>query len=512
MSVGEAWNKNAQSIAQGFRTFALHVLLTTLVEQIAGALRDDDDYLTFADKLKEDLLNTTLDNINVLGNLPILDVFYQYGKRIYGKLTDNENIWGYETNNIMFDFLQDIEKVVDIAVSYIKTGKGKYGATEYGLIYKAFEFASKASGYPAASAMREVGVLWNNTVGQLYPEYKLKRYADRADKGYSKLVEAIITADEQGEQRLRKLFDDKGISEKDFYSGIRKELKALLENGDITEQQAINMLEDELSNFDEYKPQNKPYWEVQKWQFKPEGEESFSRYNRFIEAAYTGKELKEAARELLDHGTTAKDIAAQITREFKPQLLELYNAGDMGGFANLQARALTAYEVIGLNRAEQKKNIDGWVKADVLDRYKEGKLSDTQAMAYIKKNVDTSKKQSLKDLPYWQLKAWQEYRAGKIDSISNYSVYNDFIDSITIGGAVMEKKAKELLDNGATKANIGAQITSKYKPIYLELYRAGKHAELDRLTEQLLDAYVAAGYKRYEKKKDVRAWRKAKDE
>lgn len=512
MSVGEAWNKNAQSIAQGFRTFALLVLLTTLVEQIAGALRDDDDYLTFADKLKEDLLNTTLDNINVLGNLPILDVFYQYGKRIYGKLTDNENIWGYETNNIMFDFLQDIEKVVDIAVSYIKTGKGKYGATEYGLIYKAFEFASKASGYPAASAMREVGVLWNNTVGQLYPEYKLKRYADRADKGYSKLVEAIITADEQGEQRLRKLFDDKGISEKDFYSGIRKELKALLENGDITEQQAINMLEDELSNFDEYKPQNKPYWEVQKWQFKPEGEESFSRYNRFIEAAYTGKELKEAARELLDHGTTAKDIAAQITREFKPQLLELYNAGDMGGFANLQARALTAYEVIGLNRAEQKKNIDGWVKADVLDRYKEGKLSDTQAMAYIKKNVDTSKKQSIKDLPYWQLKAWQEYRAGKIDSMSNYSVYNDFIDSITIGGAVMEKKAKELLDNGATKSNIGAQITSKYKPIYLELYRAGRHDELDRLTEQLLDAYVAAGYKRYEKQKDVRAWRKAKDE
>ena len=66
-------------------------------------------------------------------------------------------------------------------------------------------------------------------------------------------------------------------------------------------------------------------------------------------------------------------------------------------------------------------------------------------------------------------------------------------------GGDVGKAAQEYLSHGVEKGDIGNAITKAYKAQYI----AASPAERKKLKEKLLAAYVAAGFNRADKSKDI---------
>jgi hypothetical protein len=67
-------------------------------------------------------------------------------------------------------------------------------------------------------------------------------------------------------------------------------------------------------------------------------------------------------------------------------------------------------------------------------------------------------------------------------------------DNALESGKDLKAAAKELLDHGSEKSNIGSHIKNKYKDTYASLYKTNKTKALS-LLEKIVDAYIAIGYK-----------------
>lgn len=96
---------------------------------------------------------------------------------------------------------------------------------------------------------------------------------------------------------------------------------------------------------------------------------------------------------------------------------------------------------------------------------------------------------------YWLYKEW----AGGKD----YTKYGKILQTIEDGGD-LKAAAKEYFDHGAEKGDIGSEITKAYKPQYI----AASPEERKKLKEKLLAAYVALGFNRADKSKDIDKWLK----
>lgn len=98
---------------------------------------------------------------------------------------------------------------------------------------------------------------------------------------------------------------------------------------------------------------------------------------------------------------------------------------------------------------------------------------------------------------YWLYKEWT---GGK-----DYTKYGKILQTIEDGGD-LKAAAKEYFDHGAEKGDIGSEITKAYKPQYI----AASTEERKKLKEKLLAAYVALGFNRADKSKDIDKWLKEK--
>lgn len=96
---------------------------------------------------------------------------------------------------------------------------------------------------------------------------------------------------------------------------------------------------------------------------------------------------------------------------------------------------------------------------------------------------------------YWLYKEWT---GGK-----DYTKYGKILQTIEDGGD-LKAAAKEYFDHGAEKGDIGSEITKAYKPQYI----AATTEERKKLKEKLLAAYVALGFNRADKSKDIDKWLK----
>nr|DAU83021.1 MAG TPA: PolyVal ADP-Ribosyltransferase [Caudoviricetes sp.] len=96
---------------------------------------------------------------------------------------------------------------------------------------------------------------------------------------------------------------------------------------------------------------------------------------------------------------------------------------------------------------------------------------------------------------YWLYKEWT---GGK-----DYTKYGKILQTIEDGGD-LKAAAKEYFDHGTEKGDIGNAITTEYKPKYI----AASPEERKKLKEKLLAAYVALGFNRADKSKDIDKWLK----
>ena len=134
---------------------------------------------------------------------------------------------------------------------------------------------------------------------------------------------------------------------------------------------------------------------------------------------------------------------------------------------------------------------DAKQKQDLKDAVAAGTVTQERAIQKILANDYAEDENKA----YWLYKEWT---GGK-----DYTKYGKILQTIEDGGD-LKAAAKEYFDHGAEKGDIGNAITTEYKPKYI----AASPEERKKLKEKLLAAYMALGFDRSKKSKDIDKWLK----
>lgn len=180
----------------------------------------------------------------------------------------------------------------------------------------------------------------------------------------------------------------------------------------------------------------------------------------------------------------AYDISDEAKAEYYYQVL----AGDTQK-AEMEPKS-TQERIDYMNEKIQDAQ-DAKQKQDLKDTVAAGTVTQEKAIQKILANDYAEDENKA----YWLYKEW----AGGKD----YTKYGKILQTIE-DGVDLKAAAKEYFDHGAEKGDIGSEITKAYKPQYI----AASPEERKKLKEKLLAAYVALGFNRADKSKDIDKWLK----
>lgn len=180
----------------------------------------------------------------------------------------------------------------------------------------------------------------------------------------------------------------------------------------------------------------------------------------------------------------AYDISDEAKAEYYYQVL----AGDTQK-AEMEPKS-TQERIDYMNEKIQDAQ-DAKQKQDLKDTVAAGTVTQEKAIQKILANDYAENENKA----YWLYKEWT---GGK-----DYTKYGKILQTIEDGGD-LKAAAKEYFDHGAEKGDIGSEITKAYKPQYI----AASPEERKKLKEKLLAAYVALGFNRADKSKDIDKWLK----
>ena len=182
----------------------------------------------------------------------------------------------------------------------------------------------------------------------------------------------------------------------------------------------------------------------------------------------------------------AYDISDEAKAEYYYQVL----AGDAQK-AEMEPKS-TQERIDYMNEKIQDAQ-DAKQKQDLKDAVAAGTVTQEKAIQKILANEYAEDENKA----YWLYKEWT---GGK-----DYTKFGQLLQVVESGGDV-GKAAQEYLSHGVEKGDIGNAITKAYKAQYI----AASPAERKKIKEKLLAAYVAAGFNRADKSKDIDKWLKEK--
>ena len=133
----------------------------------------------------------------------------------------------------------------------------------------------------------------------------------------------------------------------------RDELRDAAVAGTVTQEKAIQRM---VAN-DWAKNEDDAYWKYREWVRKAD-DKDYKMYDDFLNAIEAGGDVKEAAKEYLEHGKEEKDLSREVTTAYKAQ----YLAATPEERRKLKQKLLEIYAALGFNRKEKSKDIDKWVK------------------------------------------------------------------------------------------------------------------------------------------------------
>ena len=163
----------------------------------------------------------------------------------------------------------------------------------------------------------------------------------------------------------------------------------------------------------------------------------------------------------------------------------IYNALEEGDTEEAE-RLANAYEEAHPNSTKWTTRITGMIE----DKLAAGEIDQTEAERLLAEYVGMDDK----DIDKWRYKQENGTTTG-------YSMYNDFYEAVSTGKN-LKSVIKDYTDSGVKTSTLSSQITKEFKPQYV----AASNAERSRMKGYLLNAYVALGYDRDKKSKDIDKW------
>ena len=127
-AIRRAWQKHGKTLGRTFAVYGLSAVLSALVESVADAARDNDDYETYVEKWLQAFWGNLGDNLNPLGLLPMVSDLWEIAQ-------------GYEPENPLFSGIYTLKESVERAIKY---AQGESTAEWYGVAYPLLQGASLA--------------------------------------------------------------------------------------------------------------------------------------------------------------------------------------------------------------------------------------------------------------------------------------------------------------------------------------------------------------------------------
>ena len=148
----------------------------------------------------------------------------------------------------------------------------------------------------------------------------------------------------------------------------------------------------------------------------------------------------------------------------------------------------------GKSREEAEKNFYSSFNAKVRDGYADGTINRTKAMEMLISHGGMESNDA-----YWTMDKYDYYKQN--GSYDGYSKYGDFHNAVRTG-VNLKSVIQEYTSHGVEKQTLASQITSYFKPLYINM----TNSERAGIKGYLLNAYAQLGYNRYEKSRDIDRW------
>ena len=380
MSKQQAWKNNRDMIVRTAYVYGLGAVILAAVQAVADAFRDDDDYETWGEKWLEAFGGNLVDELMPFNKLPLVSDFYELAKELLSVF--GVDTYGNPPQSVFMQWYDSLVKGVEILYGRITGEEDSY--TWYGGAYKLLQAASGLTGLPMAALTREIITAWNSTVGAMAPSLKVKTYdpgdeaqirfaykdgyltakearAELQNKGvvdtepeaYWKLKEwdskddfsrydTILDAVRNGgdfEAAMEELTSH-GYKEKEVLSEVKSRIGEWYKNGEISKQQATNMLT--------------KYFDL-------DSDEVTETVNKWSSKVVTGIDFNDIKDEYLD-GKLAEKRAIEMYVRY-------------GGYAQEDAT-----EIVNKWRFEKEY---GFAYSDRVDAYKKGDISASDMRAAL---------------------------------------------------------------------------------------------------------------------------------
>ena len=422
----EGWKKSAGYLAKAFTVYASSAAFSAIVESLADAFRDDDDYESFLRKWAQAMFGegnlfsgNLVQDLTIIGKIPWLKPYIS-------------RLQGYKNKDMGTAALDDVFAAYNIWKETIELQRGilekptqvtYYGnMTTWGKIYKTLQALSNGIGLPAANLTRDVAAVYNTLAAPLtgkkiktYDAGEVKAIQDAVAGGYMSgekaeklLLEKGLAKDEndaywtargfEGEDKYTQIkagafhgedgvyqheleqLTSHGISEKDASSQIRSFVKKVFTGAELSKNERMvaggqkltaQEAQDILTRYCGMDA-NEAYLTVKSWDTGDDG-----KYTGALRAAFNGDQtaFKAETQDLTGHGVKAKDIESQVKSLVKDVYLghELSEAkAEISGGKSLtdaEARKLLHYYA-GMSVDDANQTVAGW-KEDkrIADRY-----------------------------------------------------------------------------------------------------------------------------------------------
>lgn len=350
--VGGATKVNAKLVGRTFAVYGASVVATTLLEAVMTAWRDDDDYETFMDKLKETTIWDWIDNMNPLAMVPVGSQLWDLFKMALNKL--GSDAYGFEMTLPMTDIFNTATELYDM---WNKWSQGKGSATGYGVAYKGAQLVSDVVGLPFASFAREGISLWNNAVASFVPELRVTTYATPDVKGASAYLRAVRENDDRLAAEMMAELEANNVTGGALLDAMEDAIKAAYKSGGMDKDEAARLLEKYAGYENEKDDKYAAERLVREWEVKGEsGENSQYAWVWNHISDWDGKALKEEIKELKALGVKESSIRTSVTNHFKDEYLQATGREK----TDLKAHLITALTMLGMSSAEAKKKIESW--------------------------------------------------------------------------------------------------------------------------------------------------------
>lgn len=239
-------------------------------------------------------------------------------------------------------------------------------------LYAASIPVSALTGYPISNVWRDavgiVGLFTNSKREFADTTMRGIKYAILEELGRpsskaqetERMASALVKGDmETYEQLYERVTEDLGMEPEEVDSAVRSNVRDRYENGEITEEEAVRMLEDHLGYEDTKDDAYAAEREVRKWDTRLQTG-SNSQYARVWECIsdWDGVALKAEIKELKSMGVTDSAIASSVTTHYKEEYLSATGSAKV----DLRAHLITTYTMLGYSRDKAIEKIDSWEK------------------------------------------------------------------------------------------------------------------------------------------------------